>query len=233
MEANPPYITFEVRAIEKRLPATEGGTVYYEDVDYAIVTAHGGKDTVEKVVKDWFVYLKEQARQGRYPLKWVEAFNLSYKAWKEDKELPVIGTPIKNWPVASPAEIKRLTGLGLRAVEDIATANEELIGRLGMGGRSLCQRAKDWVAAKDGTGPLVQRLDALGQTNIGLEQRINDLMEANMKLAARLDAREAQVAASISSGQPVGDLEDRLAAARSAADATGLSDDAAIEDALA
>ena len=235
MGANPPYIRFELRAVERRKPATEGGSTFYVDTDFALITSHGSKDTVEKVAPEWFEQLKEQVRQGRFPQQWLDAYKAAYSAWKNDQELPVVGTPIKNWPVATAGEVKSLAALGIRAVEDLANANEELISKLGMGGRSLCARAKDWVVSSQGTAPLVSQLDSMRQVNLGLEEQLRLLKATVATLISRLDQREASIADSIHSGAPVSGraLEDRLADARAAAESTGLSDSEAVDEALA
>lgn len=190
-EARPPYIAFERRPVERRKTIEEGGAVYYVDVDFALVTSHGAKDTTEKIVEEWFPYLQEQARQGRYPQTWVDVFKANYQAWKNDQEPPVNGTPIKTWPAASPAEIKTLLALRVLAVEDLAAGNEELLQRLGMGGRSLKKRAADWLAAKQDKGPLIQELDAQRNTIEGLMARLVALEEANKQLKAELAAKPA------------------------------------------
>lgn len=229
LQANPPYIQFETRAVEKRKTDAEGGASYYVDTDFAMVTSHGSKDTVEKVAVEWFDFLKEQVRQGRFPQQWLDAFKASYNAWKNDQELPVQGTPIKNWPAASPAEIKHCAALGLRAVEDLATANEELIGRLGMGGRSLCSRAKDWVTSKSGTAPLIAQLDSSRQVQAGQEHQIRTLNERLKLLESQLAARPSAPPTEWVGVMPA--LEDRLSNARDSAP-EGMSDDAAIDDSL-
>jgi hypothetical protein len=224
MMANPPYTQFEVRAIEKRKTAEEGGTVFYVDTDYVLVTSHGSKDTTEKVVGEWFDYLKEQARQGRFPQQWLDAFKARYAAWKADQEPPVEGTAITNWPAISPAEAKLCKQLGIRAVEDLALANEELIGRLGMGGRSLCARAKDWVTSKDGTAPLIAQLDASRQSQLGLEQQVKDLREAIRALQVQSTQKV------ILEQHPMEPLEDRLERARVVSE---VNEDKAINEAIA
>lgn len=231
LQANPPYIQFETRAVPKQKPAVEGGALYYVDTDYALVTSHGSKDTVEKVAVEWFDFLKDQVRQGRFPQQWLDAFKASYNAWKNDQELPVQGTPIKNWPVASPAEIKHCAALGIRAVEDLATANEELIGRLGMGGRSLCARAKDWVTSKSDTAPLISQLEASRQIQAGQEQQIRTLTERMQVLEMQLAQRPQIMQPGLGLVGVLPPLEDRLAAARDSA-AEGMSDDEAIAESL-
>jgi hypothetical protein len=224
---NPPYIRFETRAVARQKLVEEGGALFYEDVDFALITSHGSKDTVEKVVGEYFVYLKDQVRQGRYPQQWLDAYHASYRAWKNDQEMPVLGTPIKNWPAASPAEMKALSNLGIRAVEDLATANEELMGKLGMGGRSLKDRAKDWVTSSAAQAPLVAQMDAMRHVNEGLQRTIEGLKQQIGQLEARLGQQPAPVPA-----QWMPPVEDRLAAAQQQL-AKGPSDDDVLKDVLA
>jgi hypothetical protein len=225
LAVNPPYIRFETRAVARQRPQAEGGGLFYEDVDFALVTSHGSKDTVEKITLEWFTQLKEQIRQGRFPQQWLDAYKAAYAAWKNDQELPVVGTPIKNWPVATPAEMKIIGALGIRAVEDLANANEELISKLGMGGRSLASRAKDWVLTSQGQAPLVAQMDSLRQINMGQQRTIDALTQRIGILEARL-AQSAQTAPQ----QSLPPLEDRLSQAQ--AKNPGMSDDEAIRDAL-
>ena len=140
-EARPPYIRFERRAVEQRKTAEEGGAVFYVDMDFALITPHGSKDTTEKIVKEWLPRLTEEARQNRIPTSWVEAYKEAYHAFQNDQEPPLNGFSIKDWPSASPAEIKMMINLRVLTVEDLAALNDEGLGRLGMGARSLQQRA--------------------------------------------------------------------------------------------
>ncbi|HWI68908.1 MAG TPA: hypothetical protein VNS88_11095, partial [Nitrospiraceae bacterium] len=50
-----PYIRFEQRPVEKR---TETGELRYEDVDFALITAQGSKDTTEKIWQEWIPQIK-------------------------------------------------------------------------------------------------------------------------------------------------------------------------------
>lgn len=186
MQARPPYIRFDKRAAAKQKPAAEGGGLYYVDQDWALVTPHGSKDTTEKLISDWFPALKEEARQGRFPYEWLQAYEAAYNAWKNDQPMPINGTPIKNWPAASPAEAKTLIGFGVLAVEDLAQANEELVARIGMGGRALKQRAVDWVTSNKDHAPLVAACEALRQANAGLQNVITNLKLENERLQEEL-----------------------------------------------
>lgn len=175
LEARPPYIRFETRAVEKQKLAVDGGGLYYVDEDFALVTPHGSKDIIEKVWREWLPHLEQQARQGLMNPRWLDAYKAAYQAWKNDQPMPVNGTPIRNWPAASPSEVKNLAQQGILAVEDLAVANEELLSRIGMGARSLKQRAIDWVQANSDKAPLVAKLDAQAGIISGQQQAIDDL----------------------------------------------------------
>ena len=220
-----PFIRFEQRPIEKR---TESGELRYEDVDFAMITAQGSKDTTEKIVAEWFPQIKQAARDGMYPPGWIPVFEEMYKLWKETRQDPVIGTPVKNWPAISPSECKILLHSGVRSIEDLAEANEEFLGKIGMGARRLKQLAIDWVQANKTNAPLVAQLDSMRQALELQGQQIKDLLAANASLA-----REAEQAkqASVGSRFPV-DMpspESRLADIR---DNSGRDETEAVDDAL-
>lgn len=172
LSAQPPYIRFETRAVERRKTIEEGGASFFVDVDYALITPHGSKDTVEKVVDEWLPRLKEDTRQGRFPPSWYDAYRASYEAWKSDQAPPLTGTDIRNWPAITPAQVKMLTDLRVVTIEILAQANEDLISRIGMGGRALKQKALDWLSAQQGPTEIVAQLASLRAQIAALEHRL-------------------------------------------------------------
>lgn len=187
-EDRPPYVTFEKRAEENRQATIEQGHFVATDVDYALITPMGSKDRIERPVKDWFAKLEQDVTEGRFPRQWLDGFRVGYKAWAEGQEAPVNGTAVENWPAASPAQIKTLRGLNVRTVEDLANANEETLGRIGMGGRALKQRAVDWLAASGNTGKISEEMTALRVKNEALEARNKTLEDQLRELAAKVEA---------------------------------------------
>lgn len=182
LAAMPPYIVFEKRAVERR---RDDGTAFYVDTDFAIVTPHGSKDNVEKVVEEWFARLKEEVRQQRFPQTWLDAYKSAYAAWQSDQAPPVIGTDIRMWPVATPAEIKTLLEMHITSVEVLAQANEETLSRLGMGARLLKQKAIDWLTSKSDS-TMVEAMGALRASIANMESRI-------AALTSRAELAEAQL----------------------------------------
>ena len=223
-----PYIRFEQRPVEKR---TETGELRYEDVDFALITAQGSKDTTEKIWKEWIPQIRRAAADGMYPPGWIPRFEEMYKIWKETNADPVVGTPVKNWPAVSPAECKILLYAGVRSIEDLAEANEEFMGKIGMGARRLKQLAMDWVMANKEQGPVLAMMDTMRQMIEKQGNQIRELMEANEKLAREaVQAKESNVGNRFPVEQA--SPEERLSAIRdnrSADEADALKD---IEDAV-
>lgn len=190
-KARPPYVTFETRAIENRNASIEAGHYVTKDVNFVIITPQGSKDRIERIADEWFVKLTDDVRSGRFEQAWLTAYKEAYKAWKEGKEIPENGSAILNWPVLSPSQTQALIACNLRTIEDVATANEEAIAKIGMGGRALKQKAIDWLAAAKGLGKTTEELSSLKVANQGLETQNKQLLEAVADLQKRLTALES------------------------------------------
>jgi hypothetical protein len=176
----PPYVTFEFRAEEDREASIAAGHYVSRDIAYALITPMGSKDRIERVAEEWLAKLAVDAQENRFPAEWLRAFRGAFEDWKAGRATPVSGTAIENWPPASPSQVKTLLDLKVRTVEDLSMANEETLARIGMGGRSLKQKAIDWLAAARDVGKLAEDLSALRAEN-------SDLRECNSRLEARIN----------------------------------------------
>lgn len=221
----PPYLRFEKRPVERRDIA---GNVTFVDVDYVLITQPGGKDTLEKVWSEWFPYIERLARDGIYPAEWLPLFRERYADWQKGQASPVHGTDIKNWPAVTPAEVKILQLVGLLAVEDVASMNEEVISRCGMGGRALKQKALDWLAGKEGAS-LTNQLAAKQAEIDRLTIRVNELSAAVSQMQGRLQQQAITSVQAIASSRP--SLESRLEAAQASLGPT-VRDDDVVADAI-
>lgn len=187
-QERPPYVMFETRAVEDRTRSIDEGIWATKDVDYALITPMGSKDRTERVVVDWFSHLQMEVSQQRFPGEWLTAYKGAYKAWKEDREIPLEGTPIRTWSAASPAQCKMLLDLQVRTVEDLAAANEETVARIGMGGRALKQQAQAWLDSASNVGKVSAEVAALRVQNEALEARNEELLKRLDRLEAALTA---------------------------------------------
>lgn len=182
----PPLVSYEIRQVENRAKSIAAGHYMADDVVYVRVQQRGGRDTTERPYADWIELQKQHASENRIPEEWIEKFERAYERFVKGEEIPEEGTSIKNWPVPTPAQVKMLLGLNLLTVEQVAVANTEVIGRMGMGGLTLKQQANDYLDAANASGKLVARLNQAESENKVLAER-------NATLEARMAALEAKL----------------------------------------
>lgn len=178
----PPYVTFDTRAVEDRNASIETGKYTTRDIDFAFITPQGSKDRIEMIVEEWFDQLDREVSGGRFPFEWLQGFRNRYDAWKKGQELPESGYPLRNWPLLSPAQLQTLLDVGIRTVEDVAGMNEESILRVGMGGRSLKQRAEEWLKTAPNIGKASEEVANLKQENSQLKSQLDEIREEFKKL---------------------------------------------------
>lgn len=159
-------VKFEKRAKEDREASIAAGHYVAKDVDFVIITPAGGSLVVEREVDD-----EIKARYGAH-----------YQAWKNGQEEPETGTPIRQWPVVSPAQVENLLACNVRTVEELASLSEQGVQRLGMGGQALRQRAKSWLEASENAGVLAEKIHTLEVENNRLNDLVKDLSETIERL---------------------------------------------------
>ena len=179
-EPRPPHVFFEERSVEDREQSIATGAVKMTSVDYVIVQQPGSKDTVEKEAKIW---LEAAKHNPNFPPVWVDRFHAQYKLWKEGHEPTPDGTHVRMWAAVTKAEAETLINAGIKTVEDLAAANEEALRRVGIGARSLQQKARAWVEAAAKTGATAEEITQLRVMNEAQQKQIEDLREKIRKLA--------------------------------------------------
>jgi len=98
-----------------------------------------------------------------------------YEMYKDGKGMPESGTPLRICTTLfSPAEIANCLAINVRTLEDLAGANEEALGRIGMGARALKTRAQECLRAGEGKESAM-KIEALTVENADLKQRVTDL----------------------------------------------------------
>ena len=180
-KSRPPHIFFEERSVEDRDATLLSGSVKMKSVDYVIVNQPGSKDTVEKEAKMW---LEAAKHNPNFPPAWVDRFQTQYKLWKEGHEPTPDGTHVRMWAAVTKAEADTLINAGVKTVEDLAAANEETLRRVGIGARTLQQKARAWMESAAKTGATAEELTALRASNESQQQQIEELREKIRKLAA-------------------------------------------------
>lgn len=185
-EERPPYLRFEKRPVEDRDASIKAGCYMTKDVDFVYITPTGTRDVIERQVSEWFAYLAELVKQGRFRSDWLAAFKEAHKLWGQGQEIPLKGMPIKTWPVLSPAQRDNCIKLMVLTVEDLAQANEETLGRMGMGAMALKQRAIDWLKNAKDPSKVSEELNAIRIEMAAIRTRADALEERNAALEREL-----------------------------------------------
>jgi hypothetical protein len=185
----PAVITFKRESVQvfepdpenygsSRPKLTKEGVPVYKDMDYVTVRQAGGVDSVIFEVDTWMKKIIPAELDGkRMHPSHAEYYKKAYARFLEGQEVQVDGTPIKMWPVATPAQIALLTSLHILTVEDLASLPDDGVRRIGMGGIELKNKAKAWLAAAGDKGKIVHEMAALQQKNELLEKNMQGLLE--------------------------------------------------------
>lgn len=171
----PPFVEFERRAVENKSESLAQGRWVGKDVDYAVITPPHSRDIVYLTVDAWWNTMKREIARGNMKKEWLDGYQKKYQMWLQGQELPPDGTPIKNWSAISPAEVKTLTGLNIYTVEDLALCNENDMRHIGMGARSLIDKAKAWIKSTKDHGSVTLENSNLKKENENLKAELETL----------------------------------------------------------
>lgn len=187
IEAKPPYVTFEVRAVEDRGATEVNGHWTGRDVIFAIITPAGSRDRIEKIAEDWIRDTREQVRQERFPAMWLEQYIKQYEAFKANEELVPDGFPLKEWPVIKPTQVQMLLSLNVHTVEQLAELTEEGLERIGIGAHDLRSKAQKYLEISKNDGATAKKVSNLEQENVGLKSQVEELMERLKKAESTIN----------------------------------------------
>jgi hypothetical protein len=197
-----PYVKFEHRAVEDREASIKNGYYSTKDVVFILIVPHGseGKSKLEYVYSEWLSNIKNSgathnqhdgdliSSQARFPAEWLDAIEKSHAAWLKGETLEVSGTPLKTWPVLSPAQRQNCNSLHIFTVEELAGTSDDVAQSLGMGGINLRQRARDWLLVMNAApGKASAEMDRLRADAEASKTR-------TASLEAQLTALQAQIA---------------------------------------
>ena len=103
-----------------------------------------------------------------------------YAIWKERNEQPKDGTPLAEWSMVPRTLVEELTFFGIKTVEQLANANDEVKRKLGPL-NTWCKKAKNWIdGAKCDQNELVILKEQLER-----EQKRTSKMEEQIELLLR------------------------------------------------
>ena len=120
---------FYMRAVRNPAQSEETGRPVFDEVAYVRVLVPGDRNSVvDRRVSD--------ADRERWPERWA--------AFLARRERPA-GTPIEHWPYLTVARVAELKALEVLTVEQVAGADDALMGRIGEDAAALSRRARQFL----------------------------------------------------------------------------------------
>lgn len=117
---------FYVDTILDEPASARAGRQIYKDVERIEITMPGNP-----------LYIPVFTVSNEHIQRWPE----QYKAFKENREPALDGTPLEEWPAMSRSHIAELKFLGIRTIEDVAELDDHALQRIGRGAHNIKARA--------------------------------------------------------------------------------------------
>ena len=116
------YPRFFVDEVQDNVASEQAGRAIFKSEERVEIIMPGNAQTR-------FVARVTSEHTSRWPVE--------YKAFKDGIEISPDGTPLEEWPILKRSQVMELKYLGFKTVEQVAQMNDQVIQRIGMGGRAL------------------------------------------------------------------------------------------------
>ena len=117
---------------------------------------------------------------------------MAYEQYLQQNEMPPMGTPIRGFMLLQPSEQQRCLSANILTVEDLASANEQAIGRIGMGARALSEKAAAWLRTRgDGSAQVASENINLKIENEQLKEQLASALDSIKQLERELKTKRA------------------------------------------
>lgn len=168
-------IRFYLDAVHNEDKSKEAGRPVYDEVVFIEKRVRGDRNNV----------VQRPARDGE-ERQYAEA----YRAFRNNEEQAVSGTPLKEWPTIGVAMLKELQHMGFHTVEQLASASDTVCGKFA-GLQTFKQKAINYLAYAKEAAPIA-KLEAVAQDAKNeaevLRRQVAELMEAGKIQAAQIEA---------------------------------------------
>lgn len=184
MEANQVAV-FPLRFWRQDVPVPgKPGDFTSEDWVEWVKKGSNGATTSDKIIR-----LSKVGNNGQVNPVW-PVIEPVYQAWLKGQEEPTSGTPLSQWPAVERAQVDHLKTLHLRSVEDVANATDADLDRMGMRARSLRDKARAFVTAKQGEAKIAEAMASKDAEIASLQASLAELTETVKALSANLPQRK-------------------------------------------
>lgn len=187
-----PYVTFKTETLEDYAASKAKGEPVYIDVDFAKITPPGSRDVHIQKVEKWMEQLKQDEQQGRILPQWVQKWKADYALYRQGKEIPLDGTPIRGWKLLSGAQQETLIYHNILTVEALSQINAEAVAAIGMGAIAMKTRAESWLAQNEDKVSGAMQLSALKTDNAILSETVKNLTAKVEELSKLIDTKKSK-----------------------------------------
>lgn len=206
----PALVRFYLMPIEDKEASLKAGHYVAKNVEFVDVLVPFSKDKRTKKVDGWIQQIEANVLNGRMPKAWLDAYKQKLAAWRLGQEIPPDGTPIRGWPVISPALMETLIGLNILTVESLAAINDDGQRMIGMGSLDLKNKAIAWLSQRSDKGPLTIENAALKSKVGTLETTVETLNSQVEGLTKRLNQMQPPLVVVPAAPQPTISANDIL-----------------------
>lgn len=177
------YAEFYNKAVKQEFASQEAGRPIFADVTYVkIFTPSDQLNQIDTIARE--------DHKARFPRQWAHFMN------RQGNQEKIVGTPVNQWPLITPANAEELRALKFFTVELIAHANDAQLQKLGMvagmAGHTLRDKAKAFLNLANDSAEEAKREEELAKLR---EENDRIKAETEAKLAAMQKQMEAVLAA--------------------------------------
>lgn len=186
-------LRFWETSVENGPASAKVGRPIFNQVVYVTVESPGSHDTQDYEVETVYPEAHPHPAHGGSKINPLmqRRFPDEIKRFREmqgGKTRALDGTPIEEWPVVNFRQAANLASHNILTVEMLAEVPDSSLQSIGMGGRELRQKAKDWIKTATDKAAVMQQVE----TERKLREEM-DRMRAQMdELATALDALPAE-----------------------------------------
>jgi hypothetical protein len=177
-------VRFESRPVKNDFQSEKEGRPIFEDRDFIIISVPGD-NTLTSIAE------VREDHKARFPLHWAHYQNTH----GDDPKL--VGTPISQWPLVTPAMAEELRYLKFHTVESLATASDSQLQafgmKVGMSGNMLRSRAQNFLKVAGDESILHRQNEEMTKLR---EENASIRAETDAKLAA-MQEQMAQILAAV------------------------------------
>lgn len=188
------YVQFSEHAVRNEIASERMGRAMFDKILRIHIAVPGEKDVQPYEVDREFAEghpLYKTTRRNETIYKRFGEYIEQYK--KNSAAQVVTGTPIEMWPHLDIRMVATLKSLGIHSVEALAEISDANIPKLGIGGRDLVRKAKEYLSSASNAAAasqLAAEKKVLEDRLTQMETQLKDLADA---FAAQPDAVQAQI----------------------------------------